>query len=481
MNDAAERLDIAVIGASGDLARKKVFPALFSLYCQGLLPEACGIYGFARSELTQDSFRAMIAEKLTCRYVPEHDCEGRTSAFLSRCSYVKGSYGSRDSFLDLFSAMQSAGGDAGAANRLFFCAIPPGIFSAAANALGGSGMVHCGQAKPWSRVVVEKPFGRDRQSSDLLVRDLAKVFSEHDTFRIDHYLGKEAIQNLMVLRFANAVLEPLWCRKYIESVDIEWKEDFGCEGRGGYFDEYGIIRDVVQNHLMQILALAAMERPADAGASAVRDAKVAVLRAIQPPGIEDMVLGQYTASVDGRRKAYREDATVREKSITPTFAVVKLKIDNERWRGVPFTLTAGKALDQKINQLKIRFRKVEGNIFCKSGKCPAANELIIRIQPDEGIFLKINSKVPGMEMVLKQLDLDMEYKQAFSHIIPEAYERLLLDVIAGERGLFIRSDELEAAWDIFTPVLHYIENNKVVPEFYAYGSAGPAGGRNDAA
>lgn len=476
MNDSAERLDIVVIGASGDLARKKVFPALFSLYSQGLLPEPCGIYGFARSEMTQEAFRDMISEKLTCRYVPEHNCAGRISEFLEKCRYVNGSYDSRDSFLDLFAAMQASGAGAATANRLFFFAIPPGVFFDAADSLGGSGMVNCGQAAPWSRAVVEKPFGRDRESSDLLVENLGKVFSEHDTFRIDHYLGKEAIQNLMVLRFANAVLEPLWCSKYIESVDIEWKEDFGCEGRGGYFDEYGIIRDVVQNHLMQILALAAMERPRDAGATAVRDAKVKVLKAIKPPGLEDLVLGQYAASEDGRKKAYREDDTVPGDSITPTYVSVKLKIENERWSGVPFTLTAGKALDRKVNQLKIRFKKVDDNIFCSKGKCPEANELIIRIQPDEGIFLKINSKVPGMEMVLKSLDLDMEYKQAFSHVIPDAYERLLLDVFAGERGLFIRSDELEAAWNIFTPVLHYIEEHKVEPEFYVYGSAGPAGG-----
>ena len=228
MAASSRKLDIVVVGASGDLARKKIFPALFSLYSQGLLPdETVNIYGFARSEMTDSQFRERISEHLLCRYVPGEHCESRQKSFLNQCRYVCGSYDSRDSFLDLFSAMNADEPEAGGANRLFFLAIPPSVFFDVADALGGAGLVHCGSDEPWSRVVVEKPFGKDRASSDELVRNLRKVFSEQHTFRIDHYLGKEAIQNLMVLRFANAVFEPLWCGKYIESVDLVWKEDFG--------------------------------------------------------------------------------------------------------------------------------------------------------------------------------------------------------------------------------------------------------------
>ncbi len=471
-----KRLDIVVIGASGDLARKKIFPALFSLYSQGFLPEHINIYGFARSEMSDEQFRGRIAEHLTCRYVPDHDCAGQQEAFLGMCSYVRGNYDSRDSFLDLFAAMHAHGEEAGGANRLFFFAIPPEVFLGVAGALGGAGLVHCGSDDPWSRAVVEKPFGRDRASSDALVADMRRHFAETHTFRIDHYLGKEAIQNLMVLRFANTVLEPLWCNKYVESVHIDWKENFGCEGRGGYFDQYGIIRDVMQNHLTQIMALAAMERPKGIDGASVRDAKVALLKSVEPVGVDDIVLGQYGASADGKRAAYLDDETVPEASITPTYASVVLRINNERWQGVPFTITAGKALDVKINELRVRFRESPDNIFCGSGNCPEANELIIRIQPNEGVFLKLNSKVPGLDTKLKPLDLDMEYHEEFSQVIPDAYERLLLDVIEGERGLFIRSDELEAAWDIFTPMLHQVEEERIQPDVYRYGSSGPQRG-----
>ena len=467
------KLDIIVIGASGDLARKKIFPALFDLYTRKRLPGEFRIYGFARSVMSDDEFRARIGENLTCKYVPGHNCAEEQAEFVKRCSYVRGDYDSSDSFLDLFAAMHANDPAAGSGNRLFFLAVPPAVFLDIANALGGAGLVHCGSDDPWTRVVVEKPFGRDRASSDMLVDELSMVFAEHHTYRIDHYLGKEAIQNLMVLRFGNTVLEPIWCSRYIESVHIDWSEDFGCEGRGGYFDEYGIIRDVMQNHLVQILALTAMERPSGNDATAVRDAKVALLRCVKPASTADTVLGQYSGSADGKRRGYREDPSVPDDSITPTYASTRLEIENDRWRGVPFYMTAGKALGRKVSQLRVVFKALPGNIFCSTGSCPEANELVVRIQPNEGIFLRLNSKVPGVDFRVEPRYLDMQYHEAFSEIIPDAYERLLLDVIEGERGLFIRSDELEAAWDIFTPLLHEIDRMKVKPVSYAYGSGGP--------
>jgi glucose-6-phosphate 1-dehydrogenase len=325
--------------------------------------------------------------------------------------------------------------------------------------------------------VVEKPFGRDRRSSDRLVDDMHKVFGEEATYRIDHYLGKEIVQNLMVLRFANLVFEPLWNRKYIESVSITWKEPAGVEGRGGYFDGFGIVRDVMQNHLLQIMALLAMEQPRRFDAQAVRDEKVRLLQAVAPLTLEQIAVGQYGASASGRQCAYVEEPMVAADSRTPTYATAVLRISNDRWQGVPFVLEAGKALDQRVNEVRVRFRPVAANLFGPSLGTMAPNELVIRIQPDEAIDLRIMNKAPGLDMVLQQTRLNLRYQAAFDATIPDAYECLLLDVIQGDRSLFIRADELAAAWDIFTPVLAALEERAVQPERYPFGSAGPAAAR----
>lgn len=473
----AEPLTIVIVGASGDLARRKIYPALFALYCQGYLPAGFTVMGYARSPLNLAAFRARIAEHLTCRYVPGAACADRTAEFLDRCFYVHGAYDAADGFLDLYQELQRVE-PAGRPNRLFYLAIPPAIFLAVARSLGAAGLVYCGEARPWSRVVIEKPFGHDRASSDALTRELGKVFVERETYRIDHYLGKEVIQNLMVLRFANLVFEPLWNRNHIQGVAITWKENIGVEGRGGYFDDYGIIRDVIQNHLLQMLALVAMEPPANLDSHAVRDAKVAVLRAMPPVGLEDVVLGQYAAATRGgiELPGYTNDPTVPRDSLTPTFAAARLRVDNPRWQGVPFLVSAGKATDTRCTEIRIRFRPVAGGLFAGSAGGPAPNELLIRVQPDEALRLAVTSKVPGLTMDLQTTNLDLSYKAAFNEkLIPDAYECLLLDVIEGEKGLFIRSDELAAAWDVFTPLLHRIEADRIRPEAYPFGSRGPAG------
>lgn len=465
MSDQINNLSIVVVGASGDLARKKIFPALFALYCQGFLPEGCNIFGFARTEFTNDNFRSWIAEHLTCRYVPDESCAEKMGAFLSHCFYTSGQYASADSFLDLYEAIRQTA-DAGTANRMFYLAIPSSIFSATTHAIGNAGFVSCGLDSAWSRVIIEKPFGRDRESSDLLTRQLTQVFTEDQTYRIDHYLGKEVIQNLMVLRFANQVFEPVWNRSCIARIHIEWKENIGIGDRGRYFDEYGIIRDVMQNHLVQILALTAMERPMDTGAEHVRDAKVQVLKSIPPLTLKDVVLGQY--------HSYREEESVAKDSRTPTYAEAVLRINNERWRGVPFMVSAGKGMDARVNEVRIRFQEAAENIFCESPRCLPSNELVIRVQPDEAIYLRVVNKVPGLEMELKETELNLRYALAFPQKIPDAYECLLLDVIHGDKSLFIRSDELAAAWDIFTPVLHEIEEKSIKPEPYRFGTPRPA-------
>jgi glucose-6-phosphate 1-dehydrogenase len=471
-----DTLSIVVIGASGDLAKRKIFPALFALYCQGFLPEKLTITGFARSEMGHAEFRERITEHLTCRYTPgEASCAEKMEKFLSMCHYVSGQYGSTDAFLDLFTHLQQFE-DHSRVNRLFYLAIPPSVFLDVARALGNAGFVYCGETSPWSRVVIEKPFGHDRSSSDELVRELGLVFSEHQIFRIDHYLGKEVIQNLMVLRFANRIFEPLWSREHVQSVQISWAEPIGIEGRGGYFDQYGIVRDVVQNHLLQMVSLVAMEPPSHHTSASIRKEKVRLLEHITPVGIEDIVLGQYTAAPAGQpaQVGYVDDDSVPNDSLTCTYAATLLHINNERWAGVPFLLRAGKALDRKTTEIRILFREIDNCVFCEEEGCPHTNELVIRVQPDEAIIFRITSKVPGLGLEMESRDLDMQYNTAFSELIPDAYEDLLLDVIQGEKSLFIGSKELAAAWDIFTPVLDTIDANHIRPLPYPFGSSGPA-------
>ncbi len=471
-------LTIVVLGASGDLARKKVIPALFALYCQDLLPEAFHIVGFARRPMTDEAFRANVMEKLTCRYVPGHSCADYMERFLSRCSYMSGEYDSRDAYLDLYQAMRLLEGDA-SANRMYYMAIPPFLFLDVAEALGGAGLVECGPGATWSRAIIEKPFGRDRTSSDHLVSCMGKVFTEGQTFRIDHYLGKEIVQNLLVLRFANRVFDPLWNRQHVASVHIAWKEDIGVGNRAGYFDDYGIVRDVVQNHLMQLLALVAMEPPTSFDAPHVCDEKVRVLQCIAPLAFDRLALGQYAAArFQGQDcAAYRGESGVPAGSCTPTYAAAVLHIDNDRWDGVPFFITAGKALDERTTEIRLRFRPVSSTRFHETGAALPPNELVIRVQPDEAIRLAITNKAPGLDMRLVPSELDLRYQAAFAAKIPDAYECLLLDVIRGDRSLFVRWDELAAAWDIFTPVLHELEARLVQPELYPFGGNGPESAR----
>ena len=457
-------LSVIIVGASGDLARKKIIPALFALYCQGYLPDRFCIIGFARSAWTDEEFRGRIEPHLTCRYVPGERCAERMREFLGRCHYVAGQYGSVDSFLDLFQCMRRVE-CAALSDRIFYMSVPPFLFLDVARAMGNAGLLTCGEEASWSRVIIEKPFGHDRASSDELVASIAQVFSEDQTYRIDHYLGKEVIQNLLVLRFANLVFEPIWNSTFIESVRISWKEDIGVGGRGGYFNQYGIIRDVIQNHLAQILALVAMEPPASFRSQDVSAAKTALLKAVAPADAAMWTIGQY----DG----YLKEPGIPEDSITPTFAAGTLRINNARWKGIPFLFDVGKGLDERMTEIQIQFRQTQ---CCKAvadaaGPLPP-NELVIRVQPDELIRLGIVNKTPGLEMKLAQTWLDLAYKSAFETPIPEAYECLLLDIMQGDRSLFITREELAAAWDIFTPLLHDLEARRVAPAVYPFGTRG---------
>ena len=373
----------------------------------------------------------------------------------------------------------------GKVDRLFYFAIPPTVFAASAATVHASGRTALG----WNRVVVEKPFGRDSESSALLGAELSKYFSEEEVYRIDHYLGKEMVQNLMVLRFANAIFEPLWNREHISTVQITFKEPFGTEGRGGYFDEFGIIRDVMQNHLLQVLSLVAMETPVSLRSEDVRNEKVKVLKCVAPLTLDDVVLGQYCANAAGTQEGYLEDKTVPAGSVTPTYAVARFQINNPRWRGVSFILKCGKALNERKAEIRIQFKAPTNALFSCEGDSSALgvgqqpnssapvhqNELVLRIQPDEAVYLKTMSRLPGLEFAPIETELALSYNSRFgARPSPEAYSRLLYDVIRGEQSQFVRNDELVAAWAIFTPLLHLIDKGEAGRPFsYPYGSRGP--------
>ncbi|GAV71331.1 G6PD_N domain-containing protein/G6PD_C domain-containing protein [Cephalotus follicularis] len=474
-NGCESSLSITVVGASGDLAKKKIFPALFALYYEDCLPKHFTIYGYARSKMTDAELRIMVSKTLTCRIDKRENCGEKMDQFLKRCFYYSGHYDSQDNFAELDKKMKEHEGGR-ISNRLFYLSVPPNIFvdavrCASLTASSGNG---------WTRVIVEKPFGRDSESSAALTKDLKQFLSEDQIFRIDHYLGKELVENLSVLRFSNLIFEPLWSRQYIRNVQLIFSEDFGTEGRGGYFDNYGIIRDIMQNHLLQILALFAMETPVSLDAEDIRNEKVKVVRSMRPIQLDDVVIGQYKSHKKGgvTYPAYTDDMTVPKDSLTPTFAAAALFIDNARWDGVPFLMKAGKALHNKSAEIRVQFRHVPGNLYNRNFGTDldrATNELVIRVQPDEAVYLKINNKVPGLGMRLDRSNLNLHYAARYSKEIPDAYERLLLDAIEGERRLFIRSDELDAAWAIFTPVLKELEEKQIIPEYYPYGSRGPVG------
>lgn len=476
-------LACVIIGASGDLAARKLMPAFFALYARGLLPPETRFYGFARSALTDADFRQRLAARLVCDELPGSVCDPRRQEFLERCGYEAGAY---DDAAALGRLRRRMAADAGAAfHTLYYMAVPPSLFAPVGAALRQTGALRAGGAgEPWTRVVVEKPFGSDRRTSDELTAALRRVFSEEQTYRIDHYLGKEAIQNLLVLRFANTVFEPLWNRRFIRHVHVAWSEDLSLAGRAGYFDSYGIVRDVMQNHLTQMLALLAMECPRAVGAGGVGDAKARLLRQVTPLTRDRVALGQYTAgAAHGKRfVGYREEPGVPPDSRTATYAAAVVEVANPRWRGVPFLLSAGKGMACRRTEIRIHFRPPAQTLFraalAAGGEDGAAlgdNELAIRVQPDEQIVLAIVGKAPGLGFRLDRQRLDLIYGEAYAGArVGDAYETLLLDALRGDRSLFIRADELAAAWDIFTPLLHELDAGATPPEPYTFGSCGPA-------
>ncbi len=470
-----EFLAIVVLGASGDLAQRKIYPALFALYCQKLLPESFKVYGYSRTTFGPEEWNDRILSRLTCRYTPGADCAAHMQAFMEHGVYRSGSYNEPSGFVSLREEIQRDAGGRQIHVLLYF-ALPSSVFPDAAAMIGRAGWTDEPGSTGWLRCVMEKPFGRDLESFRRLTDELSGIFEESQIYRIDHYLGKEAVQNLLVLRFGNLVFEPFWNRHYVERIELSWYEDMGVGKRGSYFDRYGIVRDVMQNHLLQMAALVGMEHPQEVPGG-VRNEKVKVLKSFAPAQLDHCVLGQYEGGMlHGEwHPAYRDEASVAADSNTATYAECVLWANHSRWAGVPFVLRAGKGCGESKTEIQLIFRETPSNPFVHESGKMGNNRLVIRVQPDEKIYLRVNSKRPGLAWNIDEQDLQLHYQSAFSEQIPDAYEALLLEVLKGDRSLFLRSDELEASWAIFTPLLHEMDENRVTVEKYAFGSMGPGG------
>jgi glucose-6-phosphate 1-dehydrogenase len=471
---------IVIFGASGDLTKRKLGPALFNLAHQRLLPPETAIVGFARTTMSDDEFRANIRAGIDAHSRVEVTDESVWDGFASRLRYMPGSFDDPDAYgrlaaqlADLDATMGTAG------NRLFYLATAPEFFPVIAANLGRAGLAQEADER-FARIVVEKPFGTDLASARTLNDELGQVFRERQVYRIDHYLGKETVQNLLVLRFGNAIFEPIWNRRYVDHVQITVAEEIGVERRGGYYDQNGALRDIVQNHMMQVLALIAMEPPARFDARDVRDEKVKVLRAIEsfgePSASQWAMRGQYTSGWVGgeRAPAYRQEQGVEPASATETFVAMRIEIDNWRWAGTPFYLRTGKRLPRRATEVAIQFKPAPHLPFASTAVDEIEpNLLALRIQPDEGAALQFVAKVPGPKIALRPVNMDFAYGTSFLQSSPDAYERLLLDCMLGDATLFTRWDEVERAWEITDPLVQRWTDGDDGLALYAAGSWGP--------
>lgn len=470
-------LTLIIFGATGDLAHRKLIPALYHLCSANLLPRKFAIVGFGRSKLDDDAFRKKLRESVaqSGTRLDAHAWD----EFVQHISYVSGQYGSEDSFHDLAETLKRIDTEAGTEDhRLFYLATPPNVYADVVRNLGAAGLNIPSESGGWARLIVEKPFGRDLQTAQQLDKDIHEVFSEQQVYRIDHYLGKETVQNLFVLRFINGIFEPLWNRNYVDHVQITASESIGVEGRGGYYDQAGVIRDMLQSHLLQLLTLTAMEPPSAFTGDKVRDEKVKVLDSVRLPHGKDIersfVVGQYGRGMANDRlvPGYQDEEGVPPNSQTPTYVAVKLLLDNWRWAGVPFYLRTGKRLPRRVSEIAIQFRRAPHMYLPgSSSPRPRNNVLIIRIQPDDGLALRLDVKVPGPTMRIRPVDMNFLYKEAFGEHMADAYERLLLDAMRGDSTLFARTDEVETAWSLVTPLL---EARPTQLSTYPAGSWGPA-------
>ncbi len=477
----ADPCAFVVFGAMGDLTRRKLLPSLYNLRANGLLPREFTFIGVARRALDDDGYRAQARDALR-EFATRPVDEALWKDFAERMHYVRGDFDDPGTYQALGAALAHVAARHGnSGNAAFYLATPPDEFCTIVRGLGAAGLSR--EDAGWRRVVIEKPFGHDLESAVALNRELTRVLHERQIFRIDHYLGKETVQNLMVFRFANGVFEPIWNRRYVDHVQITAAEELGVEGRGGYYEQAGALRDMVQTHIIQLLTLVAMEPPSTLGAEAVRNEKVKVLEAIRPMSPEqvlrDTVRGQYGgAARDGARvPGYREEPGVAPTSQVETFAALKLQVENWRWAGVPFYVRSGKRLATRDTQISIQFRRPPLLLFQEAGvEQIDPNRLDILIQPEEAICITMKAKRPGNAIALQQVKLDFSYADFGDVPAATGYERLLHDVMIGDGTLFHRADMVEASWRIADPVLD-VWATLPARDFpnYAAGSWGPAG------
>lgn len=458
---------IIIFGGNGDLTKRKIIPALYNLFLDHRLPQQFAIIGTSRTEFSDQAYRDLLLEGINQFSRTGKAEKEQWKEFSEKISYQAANIKDVAAFNEFAEKINSFKKEWNSQiTTLYYCAVSPDLFCTIAENISKSKLENKTEN---TRIIIEKPFGRDLESAKTLNSKLLTIFQEKQIYRIDHYLGKEVVQNVMAFRFANSIMEPLWNRTHIQHVQISVTEKIGVEDRGSYFDHAGILRDMIQNHLLQLLCIIAMEPPINFDADLVRDRKVEVLKAIRKitSGAIDSVAvrGQYGAGwVEGKEvPSYRDELDVDRNSNTETYAAIKFYVDNWRWQGVPFFLRTGKRLYKSDSHIIIQFREVPHNMFQnKERNVPKANRLIISIQPDMAIRFQLESKMPGLEMDLNTVDMVFDYAGRAKTDAPEAYETLLLDAISGDQTLFMRADQVEAAWEVVMPILNYWENNKML-------------------